>query len=94
MMKKKIMKKKKINLNNYINVPDNNKDDMNELNSNIEEYELFELDKELYSKNIFDIIDKTYIINPKKQLMKTIFGIYFEESFFNNKTFMKLKNII
>ena len=94
MIKKKIMKKKKINLNNYINVPDNNKDDMNELNSNIEEYELFELDKELYSKNIFDIIDKTYIINPKKQLMKTIFRIYFEESFFNNKTFMKLKNII
>jgi len=84
--------KKKINLNNYINDPDNNKDDMNELNSDIEEYELFELDKELYSKNIFDIIDKTYIINPKKQLMKTIFGIYFEESFFNNKTFKKLKN--
>ena len=85
-------KKKNKLVNNYINDPDNDKDDIPELNNDIEEFELFELPKELYSKNIFDKIDKTYIINPKKQLMKIIFGIFFEESFFNNKTFKKLKN--
>ena len=48
MMKKKIIIKKKINLeNNYIN---DDKDDMHELNNDIEECNIFELDKELYSK--------------------------------------------
>ena len=48
--------------------------------------------EDLFSKNIFDKVDKSYITNPKKELMKTIFGIYFEEFFFNNETFNKMKN--
>ena len=56
-----------------------------------EELPLLELPTNSY--NIFDEIDKNYIINPKKELMKIIFGAYFEESFFNNEIFQKLKYI-
>ena len=42
-------------------------------------------------KNILEKIDKFSIINPKKEFMKTIFGTYFEEAFYENTTFKKLK---
>jgi len=58
---------------------------------NINDIPLIALSEDLYSKNIFDKVDKLFITNPKKELMKTIFGIYFEESFFNNETFNKMK---
>ena len=43
--------------------------------------------------NILNKIDKYMSLNPKKELMKNVFGIYFSESFFENETFQKLKNI-
>ena len=58
---------------------------------NVNDIPMIELSEDLYSKNTLDKIDKLFITNPKKELMKTIFGIYFEESFFNNETFNKMK---
>ena len=43
------------------------------------------------TKNILDKLDKHSILNPKKELMKTIFGTYFSKSFFENESFKKLK---
>ena len=84
-----------ISLNNIINDLENEnekKDKEDEKkNNNIEYLPLLELPSDLLSKNIFDEINKELIINPKKELMNKIFGVYFEESFFNNKTFKKLK---
>ena len=74
------------------NVKEDGKDDNNYIEE-IEELPLFELESKSYPKNIFEEIDKNYIINPKKQFMKIIFGTYFEETFFNNETFQKLKFI-
>ena len=69
-----------------------NKIDFNNVNDSDDEKELpLELKSESYLKNSFDQIDKTYIINIKKELMKITFGLFFEESFFNNKTFEKMK---
>ena len=78
-------------LNNNINETKVGNIEEKENNLN-EEIPLLELTKDLYSKNIFDKIDKSYVINPKKELMKNIFGIYFEHSFFNNKLFKKMRN--
>ena len=44
-----------------------------------------------YTKNILDKLDKFTVINPKKELMKTIFSTYFSKSFYENETFKKLK---
>ena len=45
------------------------------------------------TKNILDKLDKYSAINPKKELMKNIFGAYFYKSFFENESFKKLKTI-
>ena len=79
------------NLNNNNNNNPNAIDFENEEEAEDEELSL-ELKNEIYSRNSFDQIDKTYIINPKKELMKTTFSLFFEDSFFNNKTFENLKN--
>ena len=46
-----------------------------------------------HTKNILKKLDRYSVINPKKEFMKKIFGIYFSESFFENTTFKTLKNI-
>ena len=56
-----------------------------------EEIQLLEIQKESLSHINFNEIDKNYIFNVKKKIMKTIFGIYFEKSFFYNETFEKMK---
>ena len=38
-------------------------------------------------------LDKLCVINPKKEFMKKIFGVYFSDSFFENATFKKLKTL-
>ena len=40
----------------------------------------------------FEQYDEMYLKNPKKELMNTIFSIYFKDSFYYNKTFIILKN--
>ena len=78
------------------NMDNNNRDNNNNMDNNIDnnsidELPFLKLEKEFYTQNIFDKIDKKYIINPKKELMKTIFGVYFEHSFFHNNNFEKMK---
>ena len=80
------------NDNEIINDKEEENSDNEKENEKPEEIILLDLSYDIYSKNIFDKIDKNYIINPKKELMKTLFGIYFEKSFFNNKTFQIMKN--
>ena len=77
-------KEDKYKENNIIN-------DINNNNINIDELPFLEFERDFYSNTIFDKIDKKYIINPKKEFMKTIFGAYFEKSFFSNNTFQKMK---
>ena len=77
-------------INNNDNEIKNLENENENENNSIEELESLEL-KNCY-KNIFDGIDKNYIINPKKELMRTIFGVYFEKTFYNNNTFEKMKN--
>ena len=82
-----------INIDNNINNNiENKKKEKDEKNDDNDEIPLLELKNELFSHIIFDDINKEYIKNIKKELMKNIFGIYFEESFYNNKTFQKMKN--
>ena len=84
-----------ISLNNIINdveIENEKKEKEKEDEKIIYNVPLLELSSDIFSKNIFDEINKELIINPKKELMNKIFGVYFEESFFNNKTFKKLKN--
>ena len=50
-----------------------------------------------FTSNIFDLNyffkpDKYFLKNPKKQLMMSVFSIYFFDYFFYNKSFMLLKN--
>ena len=47
--------------------------------------------KKSHTKNILEKIDEHIVINPKKEYMKKIFGVYFSDSFFENETFKKLK---
>ena len=54
---------------------------------------LKKLIKECNEKNILEKIDKYTIINPKKEFMKKIFGIYYSDAFFENDTFEKLKQL-
>ena len=54
---------------------------------------LLELMKKSQTKNILEKLDKLSIINPKKDFMKKIFGVYFSDSFFENTTFKKLKTL-
>ena len=42
--------------------------------------------------NYFNEPDECYIKNPKKELMMTIFSIYFYDTFFNNENFKLMKN--
>ena len=46
-----------------------------------------------HTKNIMEKLDKLCVINPKKEFMKKIFGVYFSDSFFENATFKKLKTL-
>ena len=90
--------KNSINENLIINNVDNNNEikiEKQYIEKNVIkdiEISYFDLKNDIYSNIFLDEMDRSYILNPKKQLMKTIFGIYFEKSFFNNKTFIKLKN--
>ena len=54
---------------------------------------LKQLIEESNKKNILENIDKYSIINPKKEFMKKIFGIYYSDAFFENDTFQKLKQL-
>jgi hypothetical protein len=49
--------------------------------------------KKCYAKCILEKIDKYIIVNPKKEFMKKIFGIYYSDAFFENETFKKLKTL-
>ena len=42
--------------------------------------------------NCFNGPDECYIFNVKKELMMTVFSLYFFDSFFDNETFKILKN--
>ena len=70
---------------------DEKKDEKEKEEKKEEEIPLLEFASNLYPKNIFEEIDKNFIINPKKKFMKIIFGVYFDDFFFNNKTFEQLK---
>ena len=71
-----------------VELSDNNdKTYFNNLNS------LIKLINNSNTKNILDKLDKYSTINPKKEIMKIIFGTYFSKSFYENKSFKRLKMI-
>ena len=86
-----------VNEGNILNEgnPNDNYERNENYNKNFSDQSLLkEFEKKLndsYTKNILDKLDKFTVINPKKELMKTIFSTYFSKSFYENETFKKLK---
>jgi len=77
-----------INQNNII-TDDSVKNEEKEKNIRIESVEFPE---NLNSIKYFKNLNKTFLKNPKKQIMNNIFSLYYIDVFYYNKTFCRMKN--
>ena len=66
------------------------KDDEKEKNDI--ENKLIEFPKDINRITFFDDLDKTILINPKKEIMNNIFSIYYKDILYYNETFCRMRD--